>query len=90
LQLISFLTAIKKTLFLIWGTPKSIALNCSIETPYPRPFSCFIIDVICCVEIDKKQMKLYKKNLNPKNSYLGDIREAPSHFQKHKPLALLF
>ena len=32
-------------------------------------------DVICCVEIDKKQMKLYKKNLNPKNSYLGDIRD---------------
>jgi DNA (cytosine-5)-methyltransferase 1 len=29
------------------------------------------LDVVCCVEIDEKQLDLYKKNLNPENYYLG-------------------
>ena len=32
-------------------------------------------DVIGCNEIDPRQMEIYKKNLNPKYSYLMDIRE---------------
>lgn len=33
------------------------------------------LDVVCCVEIDEKQLDLYKKNLNPEKYYLGDIRD---------------